>query len=77
MQWVHPEDEIRRFVISYSLSNAQIKIIEPPIRNSGIKGGTFLASIAVPKPGTDPDDPEHYSPADFWIGKLKKRSLLK
>lgn len=39
---VHPEDEIRKFILRYSLSEGTCYIFEPPIRNSGIWGITFL-----------------------------------
>lgn len=38
MDAVHPEDTIRKFILFYSLSDGAIKILEPPIRNSGILG---------------------------------------
>ncbi|XP_067014004.2 EF-hand domain-containing protein 1 [Anabrus simplex] len=68
LDWVHPEDEKRQFVISYSLATGSITILEPPIRNSGFKGGMFLKPTQVPRPGTDPDYPEFYSPVDLYIG---------
>jgi hypothetical protein len=38
-----PEDVARRFIIQCHLEDDTIQIREPPIRNSGIKGGLFLA----------------------------------
>jgi len=38
-----PEDVARRFIIQVHLEDDTIQIREPPIRNSGIKGGLFLA----------------------------------
>lgn len=35
---VHPEDEIRKFILKYSLADGCCYIYEPPIRNSGISG---------------------------------------
>ncbi|XP_075869591.1 EF-hand domain-containing protein 1 [Nelusetta ayraudi] len=64
----NPEDEGRRFVLSYFLSNDMISIFEIPTRNSGIIGGKFLEKTRVPKPGSTVDKPEFYSPADFAIG---------
>lgn len=64
----HPEDKIRKFILIYSLADGKIKINEPPIRNSGIQGGTFLRSQLVVRPGSDYNFPEYYSPKDFCIG---------
>jgi len=47
----HPEDQGRRFIISYHLSNDTMTIYEPPVRNSGIIGGKFLENTRVAKPG--------------------------
>lgn len=65
---VHPEDSIRQFVIFISLADGKIKINEPPIRNSGIKGGLFLKSQMITRPGTNPKLPEYYGPRDCYIG---------
>lgn len=67
---VHPEDQIRRFIIYLSLADGTIKIMEPVIRNSGIIGGMFLSSRKVVRPGCDPNMPDYYEPKDFWIGKI-------
>lgn len=66
----HPEDQIRQFVIFVSLADGKIKINEPPIRNSGIKGGMFLKSSLVQRPGCDRNMPEYYEPKDFVIGAI-------
>ncbi|KAJ8960736.1 hypothetical protein NQ318_020029, partial [Aromia moschata] len=70
MDAVHPEDEIRRFLLSYSLADGTCKIHEPPIRNSGILGGKYLKSTLLVKPGSDPLNPDYYTPADFYIGAV-------
>lgn len=71
LDWVHPEDEIRKFILLYSLGTATIQIYEPPIRNSGILGGKFLRESLIQKPNiTDPNNPEYYTPADFYIGGI-------
>ena len=36
---VVPEDKGRKFIISYRLADDMIYVYEPPIRNSGFKGG--------------------------------------
>ncbi|XP_063352170.1 EF-hand domain-containing protein 1 [Pelmatolapia mariae] len=64
----NPEDEDRRFILSYFLSNDMISIFEKTTRNSGIIGGKFLEKSRVPKPGSTVDKPAYYSPADFAIG---------
>lgn len=64
----NPEDEGRRFVLSYFLSNDMISVFEIPTRNSGIIGGKFLEKTRVPKPGSTVDKADYYSPADFAIG---------
>lgn len=68
MDAVHPEDEDRDFILEYSLSEGTIQISEPEKRNSGRRGGTFLSTMLVPKPGTNRDNPLYYTPEDFYIG---------
>jgi len=68
MDAVHPEDENRDFILEYSLSDGVIQIKEIEKRNSGRYEGSFLSSMFVPKPGTKRDDPEYYTPQDFFIG---------
>lgn len=67
---VHPEDTIRRFLLYYSLADGTCRIQEPQIRNSGIIGGKYLRSTLLVKPGSDPLNPELYTPADFYIGAI-------
>ncbi|ENN78711.1 hypothetical protein D910_03621 [Dendroctonus ponderosae] len=68
MDAVHPEDTVRRFILFYSLSDGTCRIQEPPIKNSGILGGKYLRSTLLVKPGSDPLNPELYTPEDFYIG---------
>jgi len=63
-----PEDQGRKFIISYRLSDDMITIHEPPVRNSGRIGGKFLERTRVVKPGCPPDKPEFFGPQDFHIG---------
>jgi len=65
-----PEDQGRKFIISYRLSDDMVTIHEPPIRNSGRIGGKFLERTRVCKPGCRPDKPEFYGPQDFKIGAI-------
>ncbi|XP_034231935.1 EF-hand domain-containing protein 1-like [Thrips palmi] len=67
---VHPEDEQRAFVLIYYLSNGELEIMEPPQRNSGYTFTRFLRPTHIPKPNTSRDDPEFYTPADFYIGAM-------
>ncbi|KYN40389.1 EF-hand domain-containing protein 1 [Trachymyrmex septentrionalis] len=68
MDAIHPEDEGRDFVLEYSLSNGTIQIIEIEKPNSGRREGCFLSSRLIPKPYTGNDNPEYYTPQDFFIG---------
>ncbi|XP_026197308.1 EF-hand domain-containing protein 1 [Anabas testudineus] len=68
LESLNPEDECRRFILSYFLSNDMISIYEKPTRNSGIIGGKFLEKTRIPKPNSTVQHPEYYSPADFAIG---------
>lgn len=70
MEDVHPEDSIRKFVLMYSLADANCLIMEPPIKNSGFIGGKFLRKNLIVKPGSDPLNPDYYSPGDFYIGAI-------
>ncbi|BES87230.1 EF-hand domain-containing protein [Nesidiocoris tenuis] len=67
---LRPEDEGRKFIIEYRLSDGCIKIIERKLRNTGFQGGKFLGYQLVPKPNTCPANPEYYTPVDFEIGGL-------
>lgn len=70
METNRPEDQIRKFILSYRLSDDTIGIFEPPIRNSGIIGGKFLEYSRIAKPGSASDKPEFYGPQDFYIGAV-------
>ncbi|CAH1104815.1 unnamed protein product [Psylliodes chrysocephalus] len=70
MDAVHPEDTIRRFVMMYSLGDGTCKIREPPIKNSGIMGGTYLRPTMLIKPGSERLNPDYYTPVDFYIGAM-------
>lgn len=70
LDWIHPEDNGRRFIVSYSLADGTIKIGEVPRRNSGIKEGKFLKSMRLQTPESDPNFPTYFTPDKFYIGKL-------
>ncbi|CAM9802662.1 unnamed protein product, partial [Hapterophycus canaliculatus] len=42
-----PEDEGRRFIITYFKADRTVVVREPPKRNSGIIGGNFLSRMKV------------------------------
>lgn len=62
------DDQGRKFIISYRLSDDTVGIYEPPMRNSGIIGGKFLENCRIAKPGSTSDRPLYYGPQDFLIG---------
>ncbi|XP_052863537.1 EF-hand domain-containing protein 1-like [Anopheles cruzii] len=64
----HPEDKVRRFVLSLSLADGTIQIMETTINNSGIRGGRFLSPRKVWLPGCDPNEPSYYTAKDLYIG---------
>jgi hypothetical protein len=59
-----PEDVQRRFVIQVYMEDDTIQITEPPIRNSGIKGGLFLARTKVGSVRGGPP----VQPTDIYLG---------
>lgn len=69
------DDVDRRFVISYYVSDNTLKIVEPPVRNSGFNGGLFLSRRAVKNP-----DGTTMTEKDIFVGKelqvLKHRFLV-
>ena len=52
LESVRAEDKLRRFIISYRLSDDMVTIYEKAQRNSGIIGGKFLSRTRVCKPGS-------------------------
>jgi hypothetical protein len=64
------EDQGRKFIISYRLSDDTVGVYEPPMRNSGIIGGKFLENSRIAKPGSSLDKPIFYGPQDFLIGAI-------
>lgn len=64
------EDQGRKFIISYRLSDDSVGVYEPPMRNSGIIAGKFLEFSRVAKPGSTLDKPVFYGPQDFAIGSV-------
>ncbi|XP_047536676.1 EF-hand domain-containing protein 1-like [Vanessa atalanta] len=70
LDWIHPEDKDRQFVLSYSLADGTVKIGEIPRRNSGIREGKFLKSMRLQTPESDPNFPTYYTPDRFYIGAI-------
>ncbi|XP_045542556.1 EF-hand domain-containing protein 1 [Papilio machaon] len=68
LDWIHPEDKGRKFVLSYSLADGTIKIDEIPQRNSGIREGRFLKSMLLQTPDSDPNFPTYFTPDKFYVG---------
>jgi hypothetical protein len=68
----NPEDQGRKFVFNYRLSDDAVSVYEPPVRNSGVIGGKFLEYSRIAKPGSTPDQPVFYGPQDFAIGSVVK-----
>ncbi|XP_028174177.1 EF-hand domain-containing protein 1-like [Ostrinia furnacalis] len=70
LDWIHPEDNGRKFVLAYSLADGTIKIGEVPRRNSGIKEGKFLKAMKLQTPESDPNFPTYFTPDKFYIGAI-------
>ncbi|XP_052753824.1 EF-hand domain-containing protein 1-like [Galleria mellonella] len=70
LDWIHPEDNGRRFVLAYSLADGTVKIGEIPRRNSGIREGKFLKPMRLQMPDSDPNFPTYYTPDKFYIGAI-------
>lgn len=47
------DDKERRFVITYYVLDQTLKVVEPPVRNSGFTGGVFLSRRAIKTPDGD------------------------
>jgi hypothetical protein len=60
----NPDDKQRRFVISFYVDDSTIKILEPPLRNSGYVGGMFLSRQKLKNVNG-----KWFSEYDFEVGK--------
>uniref|UniRef100_A0A5K3FLV1 EF-hand domain-containing protein 1 n=1 Tax=Mesocestoides corti TaxID=53468 RepID=A0A5K3FLV1_MESCO len=67
---VHPNDDLRKFIISYRLADDMVQIWEVPIQNTGFPGGTFLKRTRIAKPGSTTETPKYYGPRDFSLGSI-------
>lgn len=70
LDWVHPEDEGREFLLEYRLSDGTLAVHELPRRNSGFVGGRFLKPMPVPKTGSNRDNPAYITPIDLRLGGI-------
>ncbi|DBA00582.1 TPA: hypothetical protein N0F65_007711 [Lagenidium giganteum] len=62
-----PEDIHRRFIISVTVSDESIQIMEPIQRNAGIVGGKFLERMRVKKKGSST---VYLGLLDFYVGAV-------
>lgn len=60
-----PDDTSRRFVIQFFMEDDTISIREPPVRNSGVMGGSFLRRHTIKRPNG-----ECYSAKDMYVGNI-------
>lgn len=69
-----PADETRKFIIQFKLEDDSIQIMEPPQRNSGHKGGTFLSrgKVQMDEPGADGATKRPMMPEDIVVGAVVK-----
>ncbi|XP_072120777.1 EF-hand domain-containing protein 1 isoform X1 [Mobula birostris] len=70
MESRYPEDNARRFILSFHVATDTISIFEPPLRNSGRTGGKILSKIRIPKPGSNVEKPEFYTARDLAISSV-------
>lgn len=54
-----PDDFDRNFVVMFYVQDGTLKIMEPPVRNSGFIGGTFLSRRAVKLSNGEPLKEHH------------------
>lgn len=75
------DDVDRRFVLTFYVQDNTLKVIEPPVRNSGFTGGVFLSRRSVKKiagsnqstvtnttAGTQGDNPNNITYRDLYVG---------
>ena len=72
-------DQKRSFVVNYNLGDDTIMVYEPPIRNSGLEGGVFLARLRYKKyiPDQRLDGPpklKNHGSARGRVGLLPRRA---
>lgn len=60
-----PDDTSRRFVFQFFMEDDTMSIREPPIRNSGVMGGSFLRRVTMKRPTG-----ECYAAKDMYVGNI-------
>ncbi|VDL98195.1 unnamed protein product [Schistocephalus solidus] len=68
-----PQDRDRCFIIYCFLTDDTFLIYEPPVRNSGFKGGKFMERRKVMKPGQERfriNLPDYYTTVDVYVGAV-------
>jgi hypothetical protein len=60
----NPNDEMRKFILTYFLADSTVAIFEPPQRNSGMVGGKFLQRCPAKNAATG----AAFVPSDFFLG---------
>uniref|UniRef100_A0A673CBG2 EF-hand domain (C-terminal) containing 2 n=1 Tax=Sphaeramia orbicularis TaxID=375764 RepID=A0A673CBG2_9TELE len=66
-----PVDKDRVFIVSFYLSDDSISVFEPPQRNTGVQGGSFLKRGRVKKPGQElfkSELSEYFTAQDLYVG---------
>ncbi|VDD74878.1 unnamed protein product [Mesocestoides corti] len=66
-----PYDKDRCFIVSCFLRDDTFMVYEPPVKNSGFKGGKFMERRKVMKPGQPifrTKLPIYYAPVDLFVG---------
>lgn len=63
----NPDDKQRKFVISFYADDCTIKILEPPLRNSGYVGGMFLSRQKLKN-----ESGKWFTEFDFEVGNTLK-----
>jgi hypothetical protein len=59
------DDMNRRFVFQYFMEDDTISIREPPVRNSGVMGGSFLRRNTIKRPSGGP-----FTARDMFVGNV-------
>ncbi|KAL3809887.1 hypothetical protein ACHAXA_010496 [Cyclostephanos tholiformis] len=59
------DDATRRFVLSFFMEDDTIAIREPPIKNSGVIGGSFLRRQTIKK-----ENGSYFSAKDMYVGNI-------
>lgn len=67
MDTARPDDQIRQFVLKYSLADGKMSIMELSV--AGIPGGRFMSPQMVAKNNCFHSEPDYYTCTDFHIGK--------